>query len=369
MKRVYSIAFIDLGVVLMLPHAASAATANIILSISGCEAAAVQADRLFALVRTELAPRSVMPTDGAHDDQAPHLFVRLCQGSANGVVIALQSAGAEIALRQLDLSDVVGDLRARTLAVALAELVASAPVEANPVRRAGNAVPEYSGPLNNAAPNAQTNQTRAMAAPPMSAPGPQTATATPARPPAPLSRTEPASSATRRPDPLHVAAGAALREFFNPNSLLIGPWLSVAAWRLTGEAQFLTTKQNATLDNATLGSVTLYDANLAAAFRVISFGSTIAASANVRGEAGITWAKGNTHDASKADEKFGWVTQLGVALDVAFETSIQRHWGLELHVQGGGARGVMAQALGSTEATTRGVFVGAGLGLRFAHFI
>jgi hypothetical protein len=163
---------------------------------------------------------------------------------------------------------------------------------------------------------------------------------------------------------LRATAGVALREFFAPNTTLIGPWLAVAMWRLSGEAQFLTSKRD-----AHTGTVNLYDANLAAAYRVISFGSTIAASANLRAEAGRAWAKGSNYDTSKIEAKSDWVTQLGLAVDLAFEASIQRHLGLELHVQGGGTRGITAQADGQSVATTQGLFVGACLGLHYMHFI
>ena len=117
MSRANTVPLTALVVAWTIEHATSAATTNIVLSISGCEAAAVPADRSFDLARAELTPHTVIPGDAARDVQAPHLYVRLCEASANGVRPEWQNFGAATIARQLDLSDVVGDLRARTLSL------------------------------------------------------------------------------------------------------------------------------------------------------------------------------------------------------------------------------------------------------------
>ena len=329
MRHVDPIAAVAAGLALTLPHAASAATTNIALSISGCEAAAVQADRLFDLARTELAPRSVTPSDVWQHDEALRLSVRLCQGSANGVIIELQNAGGAIALRQLDLSDVVGDLRARTLAVALAELLASASVEANLGHRNTNTDPALKAVPAGTAQRTQSVETPVAHAPPVSEQtpplAPETAPVAAAPSLASTPPAEPPPSANMGANSLRATAGVALREFFAPNTTLIGPWLAMAIWRIAGEAQFLTSKQNADLGNVTLGTVTLYDANLAAAYRIVSFGSPIATSANLRAEVGRTWAQGNPDDNSKVKESPVSRTHFGLAIDLAVDAPITRH--------------------------------------------
>lgn len=367
MTRLPATALMAIGVAATLARAASAASTNIVISISGCEAAAVQADRLFDLARAELAPRIVVPGDGARDARAPHLSVRLCQGSANGVTIEWQDFGAAMVVRQLDLSDVVGDMRTRTLAVALAELVAAAPVNASTMNRQDN------GALDPAAPSAA-----AQRAPPKS---PPTVAAQPilplqraeTLPPGlstqvpPVATVEPTSNATSRAPALRARAGVALREFFNPQTMFVGPWLSVATRRFAGEAQFLTTRKDVTQGAATLGTVTLYDAGVAAIYQAVSWGSSIVVSANLRAEVGNTWARGepgNTINIQKLPTKSG--ARLAAALDLMADTVIVGDFGLQLRVLvGGDAWGVTAQAFNQAVASTEGVFAGIALGLNY----
>ena len=357
MSRANASALAAAGVAGTLVRAASAATTNIVLSISGCEAAAVPADRLFDLARAELAPYTVIPGDAARDVQAPHLYVRLCQASANGARLEWQNLGAATVVQQLDLSDVIGDLRARTLAVALAELVASAPVNTNAVNGNDNGAPEQV--TTNATENsAQPNQTPLM----------QPAKAWPpsAQPPV-VARTEPIPHATARAPALRASAGAALREFFGPRTTLVGPWLSVATGRFAGEAQFLTTEKDATQGAVTLGTVTLYDADLAGTYRAFSWGSAIVTSVNLRVEAGNTWAVGEpSHGMNIRKQPTRSNARMAAALDFMAEMATVNDIGLQLHLLlGGNVGGVTAQAVNQAVVGTEGIFMGAALGLHY----
>ena len=51
----------------------------------------------------------------------------------------------------------------------------------------------------------------------------------------------------------------ALHEFFKPGTLLLGPWVSMAAYRFSGEALFLTSNNQAVVNGVQLGSVRLYN--------------------------------------------------------------------------------------------------------------
>ena len=355
MSRANASALAAVGVAWTLVRAASATTTNIVLSISGCEAAAVPADRLFDLARAELAPYTVIPGDAAHDMRAPHLYVRLCQASANAVRLEWQNNGAAVVARQLDLSDVIGDLRARTLAVALAELVASAPVNTNAVNLNDN------GALEQATTNATVRSEQPHQTPPI-----QPARAWPpsAQPPA-VVRTKLIPHATARAPALRASAGAALREFFSPRTTLVGPWLSVATGRFAAEAQFLTTQKDATQGAVTLGTVTLYDADLAGIYRAFSWGSAIVTSANLRVEAGNTWARGEpSHGTNILKQPTKSNARMAAALDFMAETAIVGDIGLQLHLLlGGNVGGVTAQAVNQAVVGTEGIFMGAALGL------
>ena len=362
MSRVHTIALTALGVASALTHASSAATTNIVLSISDCEAAAVPADRLFDLARAELAPHTVIPGDAGRDVQAPHLYVRLCEASVNGVRLEWQNFGAAVVVRQLDLSDVVGDLRARTLAVALAELVASAPANAGTLARNENGTLEQAA-THAVAQSAQANQPPPIATPPMQ---PPQAWSQSAQPPA-VARIEPIPHAIARAPALRASAGAAVREYFSPRTTLVGPWLSVATRRFGGEVQFLTTQKDATQGLVTLGTVTLYDVDLAGIYRAFSWGSGIVASANLRAEVGNTWARGEPgHGANILKQPTRSNARLAAALDFTAETAIVGDAGLQFHLLlGGNAGGVTAQAVNQAVVGTEGFFAGAALGLHY----
>jgi hypothetical protein len=163
---------------------------------------------------------------------------------------------------------------------------------------------------------------------------------------------------------MRLSLGAGLREFLKPRTTLVGPWLGLAWRRLSGEAQLLLNRQD-----TSLGSIALYNVNLAAMYQVLSLGSQLVGSAHLRTEVGQIWAQGAANARAGIAEHSDRVTHLALALHVKFESAIQRHLSLSLHVQAGAARGVAARVEGQTIANTQGAFLGVSLGLSYAHFI
>ncbi len=336
-----------LSAALSLCGGARADAPKIVLSITGCEAANVRADRLFELARTELAPRFLMPGDGIRKTPELMAIVSLCQGSSNLAVITVVKSGQRLAQRALDLSDVVGDMRARTLAVALAELVAALPSD----QLAASADPD-------AARGSATDPLATEIAPP-------SAEALPVVPP-PVTRDSASRPKSNQNSPgARLSAGAALRHFFVPSTWLLGPWISMTAHRISGEALFLTSKNQASDSSGPLGSVRIYNPNGAAAYRFLSFGDSPTLAARLRGELGWTWAKGISQDpaAVQGFTKSHW--QGAALIELLLENPMSRSFGIEARLSSGVARGLTAISGRNSFASTDGFFVGAALGLCF----
>lgn len=311
-----------------------AADTKITLYITGCEAAQIASDRLFEFARAEMAPRElVIATGEPVVDTAWVGEVRLCHGSPNLALITIGTPGHPIAERVLDLSDVVGEMRARTLAVALAEMFASTTPNAWAAASASAAPPPV-----------QTVPAPAPASP-IVAPRQDVPIATPPRDtPSALNR---------------LSAGAALREYFQPATTLVGPWLSVTGNRWLGEISLLTSSKNA--PNGT-GTVTLNNANLALGYEVLSYGRSPTFAVRARGELGMVWASGSptsnsvrSHSQSKA--------QGASALEMLLVSPIGRDLGIEAKLSSGFSSGITATSDGKSVSSTDGVFVGAQLGL------
>ena len=317
---------------------------KIALRISGCEAANIRADRLFELMRTELFPRQLVAGDIGPGAPELSADVRLCMGTVNTASIVIQRAGLGVAERGVDLSDVVGDLRARTLAVALAEMVTSLPVEQRNSSTSSSNSP--GAILDSTTPAIVASKPADLRGPAASAPSSGTRGSEPGR-----------EQSSRS---LKLGAGIALRHFFGPSTSLIGPWMSAFAHRFSGEALFLTSN-----NSAPVGSVTLYNLDVAAAYEIIAWGESPKLGLRLRGELGKTWAKGNPTDPSSARGQTDSSTQAAALLEVLVESPMSRRFGIEAHLSAGAARGLIATADYRASATTNGLFVGAGLGLSF----
>jgi hypothetical protein len=147
----------------------------------------------------------------------------------------------------------------------------------------------------------------------------------------------------------------------------VGPWLSVASGRFAGEAQFLTTQKDATQGALNLGTVTLYDADLAGIYRAFSWGSAIVTSANLRVEVGNTWASGEpSRGVNILKQPTKSNARMAAALDFMAETPIAGNIGLQLHLLlGGNVGGGTARAVNQAVVGTEGIFTGAALGLHY----
>ena len=333
-----------ISVVVSLRGVARADDTKIALRISGCEAANIRADRLFELMRTELFPRQLVAGDIGPGAPELSADVRLCMGTVNTASIVIQRAGLGVAERGVDLSDVVGDLRARTLAVALAEMVTSLPAEP---RNTNVSSSDSRGAIRDAtAPALVPSKPTDWQGPPASAPSSGTRGSEPGR--------EQSSRSWK------LGAGAALRHFFDPSTSLIGPWISISAHRFSGEALFLTSNSQ-----ASAGSVALYNLDAVVAYEIFAWGAVPKFAARLKGELGKTWAKGNPGSTSHAEGRTDSSTQAGALLEVLVYSPMSRRFGIEARLSGGAAKGLTATADNVATATTNGFFVGATLGLNF----
>ena len=104
--------------------AAEAAEPPLRLHVQECAAAGVPAARLVEILSTELAPRSIELVDDATTEPS-RCEVILCYTLPDAALLRLFRGGVEIAERQLDLSDVQGESRIRTLAAILAETLSA----------------------------------------------------------------------------------------------------------------------------------------------------------------------------------------------------------------------------------------------------
>jgi hypothetical protein len=332
-----------LSVIATLTGVARADDTKIALRIFGCEAANIKSDRLFELVRTELAPRTLMAGDIGLVMPELSANVHLCVGTVNTASITVQRSGLTVAERVLDLADVVGDLRVRTLAVALAEMVASLPVDTS------NS-------------NARSIESRTSIPDSKPAIAPTTpATYRDGTAPEPPSGAKASDSSHEQSSKaLQLGAGAALRHFFGPSTSLLGPWVSISAHRISGEVLFLTSNSQ-----VSAGSVALYNFDVAASYEFIAWGALPKFSARLKGELGETWAKGSPASPSSAQGRTQSSTQAAVLLEVLLASPMSRRLGIEARLSGGAASGLTASADKIATATTNGFFVGTTLGLTF----
>ena len=85
-----------------------------------CDAAQVSVSRLVEVLSTELAPRSVDWVDDVTSEPT-RCEVLLCHTTPDGALLRVFHDGLEVSRREVDLSDVEGDSRIRTLAAIVAE--------------------------------------------------------------------------------------------------------------------------------------------------------------------------------------------------------------------------------------------------------
>ncbi len=335
--------FVVAGCLWLHLQQASAATTQVSLSVTGCDAAGIAADRLFELARTELAPRPLAVETGASEAGTLRAAILLCQGSPQRALLTIEGSGTLRLERRVDLADVTGDLRARTLAGAFAEFVASA--EAWPP---ASSVPE-NDPVSTRPSGAPGDPPQRME---VGAALSHTAAARPPfqQPPLPT-----------EPDATRLGAGLAARLYFAPRTSLAGPWLAFTSGAWHGEVLFLASS----VDHQPQGKVTLYDLNLAAGYRVIRLRRSPEVALRVRGELGWGWAKGISSRPADVRASSGSTWQAALLLELPARFSVSQHVSVLTRAEGGATRGLTAQVDDQAVATTQGLFAGVAIGIHW----
>jgi hypothetical protein len=315
--------------------ARAAVTSNVLLSVTGCTDAQVPADRLFDLVRTEVSPFNLAVAGASFSGDCSGL-IALCYGSPDRVWMALSGAQGNVE-RVVELSDVAGELRIRTLAVTFAEMLTTLQSRVLPAASPANAMP--SAPANPISEphlahvrtdiQAQRNVAQRPAA------------------------KERASRSSR----MSIGAGGTLRQFATPNTLLAGPWLAIAWGSWEAEALYLQASRQ-----VAAGSVQLQELNLAAVYVPLQLGEVPRILLGIRGEIGMNWASGSpdTHRnaVGTTERRLDAALLAEPRLELALSTTIV----VQARLAAGVAYGPTARANGAPALTSGGAFAGASLG-------
>jgi hypothetical protein len=265
--------------------------------------------------------------------------IEFCHGSPQLARVAL-SVGSKTSLeRVVDLSDVRGELRVRTLAVVFGEMLGRLPALAE----------------TNASSDAQTSAgsarpgTEDLAALPPEAKGADDATEQ-----GPSTSGERASTSRWR-----VGSGISLRSYTQPQTTFVGPWLSLEFGVWQTEALFLTTSED-----VTTGTVRVHDVVAALGWAPLRFGTAVRAILGVRAELGMSWAVGspgaNSHARGDTQRRARVALLAEPRIDVPLSSAISA----EARLSAGIAQGPTATADHRPVATSGGPFVGTSLGLQ-----
>ena len=312
--------------------ARAAVAPNLSLSLTGCAEAQVPSDRLFELLRTEVAP-ATLGVAGASLSPAVPATIELCHGSAQLVWMTLGPREPGSLERIVDLSDVVGELRARTLAVAFAEMLTMLPAPIAPV------------PVN---PISQSP-----------ASGSDPSRWAPSRPASEISPHPPSAhqnhSGLNRP---RVGAGLALREFSSPSTTSIGPWLSMASGPWQAELLFLEASRE-----VSAGTVTLRELSAAGVYAPLQLGTAFRTVLGLRGELGLSWASGTPGTNRQAIGTAEHRVRAAGLVEPRLEVPIASALLIQARLACGVAYGPTATANGNPAVKGGGAFVGTALGM------
>ena len=317
----------------------AAETTSISISITACEEAEIAQDRLLELLRTEVAPAALVVA-GSTSPSVIQGTIELCHGSPEFAWIVLRDESRRTLERTVNLSDVAGELRLRTLAVTFGEMVlilkttAEQPLPANP--RLGSI-------LDARAPPGEEQRSSPIRA----APDRRSATQTDSR-----------SNAAAGAASPRIGAGVMLREFARPATTLTGPWLSFGSDLWQAEALFL-----ATSNQVPTGTVSLYNLNAAASFIPLQFGTNPRVQLGLRGEIGIAFATGAPSANSQALGTTQRQEQAVLLAEPRFEVHLSSAFSLQARIAIGIASGPTATANHVSVATCGGAFVGTALGV------
>jgi hypothetical protein len=235
--------------------------------------------------------------------------------------------------RVIDLSDVDGELRTRTLAVAFAEMLLRlpAPAETQPATDEKTSAP--------GAPNDPGSAVRAEGledAGTARAPG------------------EPGDATT-----WYLASGIGVRSYWDPQTTLIGPWLSFELGPFQPEALFLTTSES-----VATGTVSLYDLAASLGWAPLKFGKAVQLALGVRTEVGMTWAAGSPGTDSEARGVTRLRARAALLAEPRIDVALSPALSAQARLSAGVAHGATATADRRPAATSSGAFLGTAVGLR-----
>jgi hypothetical protein len=127
-----------------------------------------------------------------------------------------------------------------------------------------------------------------------------------------------------------------------------------------GEAQFLVSNSD-----QSRGTVSVYNANLAAAYELAGWGQQPHVALRLRGELGWVWAQGVPLDPTLARGSTKSAPQSALLLEMLLKGSISRNIGIETRLDIGAASGLTAEADKRAVATTNGFLVGGAIGVAY----
>ena len=315
--------------------ARAAVTSNVLLSVTGCTDAQVPADRLFDLVRTEVSPFNLAVAGASFPSEIAGT-IALCYGSPDRVWMALSGVQGNVE-RVVELSDVAGELRIRTLAVTFAEMLTTLQSRVVPAPSPANATPS--------APVDSMRETRVAPA--------RTETQDPGN-----NAYEPAAKErAARSSRTSIGAGGTLRQFATPRTLLAGPWLAIAWGPWEGEALYLQASRQ-----VAAGSVQLRELKLAAVYVPVELGDALRVRLGLRGEIGMNWASGSPDANRSAVGTTEHRVDVALLAEPRLELTLSSTIVAQARLAAGVAYGPTARANGAPALTSGGAFAGAALG-------
>ncbi len=325
-------------------HRAFAEASRLHLRVVECEAAEVSPRRLVELIRTEISPRTLELLESTAVPLDLTCEVHLCDPAPDSASISLYRGGMAVTQRTIDLSDVNGDSRPRTLAVVLAEMLVAA---SNPL--------DISAPLA-VAPQPNTPSVR----------NDLQATA----PRAPISSVRLTLGSVKvgsetpglqyRRARWRAGAGLLLRAYGRSGALMHGSWAAITCRKVTGELVIgIASSQEPT------GNANLSYAALATTFDLFEVSTLPTFIPRIRVESGVSWASGVPNGGLAVAHQAAALTTAAIA-ELALSMLLYRSSSIQFKVLGGYSGGLTATADGNPAVSTSGWLAGAAMGIDFA---
>ena len=322
------------GVVLGWLHLAIASEAPaqpLKLYVETCESARVPISRLVEVLSTELAPLSVEWVADATLEPT-RCEVLLCNGSPNGAMLRVFHDGLAVSQRQLDLSDVGGDSRVRTLAAIVAETL--------------NATEQNRAVVETSRPSVPAGER--WSAPPVGSVQLGSGTV------------QPEVTANPRNDVAwHSGATLSLREYSRPGSPFFGTEVHLGLRRF--QAALSLGRSQVT---AREGDITHSFAVVATSIELTRFFRTPVLIPRVRFETGVAWAQSHANDVATISSTHAAALSAAM-LEVVLRQRLVARTAMHLICLGGYSGGFTATENGVPRSSTSGWFASLGLGVDF----